>query len=107
MGDGWWLNAGAVGLPANDGVPGGWYMVLSSQAGGVTASWRRLHYDAAPERAAMARRGLSPAYADALANGLWPSLDVLPAAERRLTGLPLAPPPLEIPSYSAGAKDCM
>lgn len=50
---------------------------------------RALHYDAAGASAAMRTAGLHYGYAAALESGLWPSLDVLPAAERAATGVAL------------------
>lgn len=91
-----WLNAGVIGLPANDGTPDGWYLLLTPDDTGVTASWHRLHYDAAAAAAAMRTQGLENGYAAALLDGLWPSEDVLPDAERRCRGQPLAPNALRL-----------
>lgn len=85
-----WHNAGAVGLPANDGTPRVWFSVLSPIPDGIVIETRALDYDFRAAAAAMRRRGLPAGYADALETGLWPSLDVLPAAERAETGRPLA-----------------
>lgn len=71
-----WLNAGAVGMPPNDGAPATRYAVLDG-----AARIERLTYDAAGAAAAMAGRA-SP-YADTLLSGVWPSEDVLPEALRR------------------------
>jgi hypothetical protein len=38
----------------------------------------------------MRERGLPEGYARGLETGLWPNLDILPAAERQRTGLPIA-----------------
>lgn len=94
--NGAWLNAGVIGLPANDGTPDGWYLLLDELAGGVRARWQRLRYPAAQSRAAMDAIGLSPAYAGALSNGLWPSEDILPAAERAQRGRTLHVPALRL-----------
>jgi hypothetical protein len=58
----------------------------------------------------MAARGLPRDYAEALATGLWPSMDILPPAERRARGRALTPPDLiwpaarvAAPSLTAGA----
>jgi hypothetical protein len=45
-----------------------------------------LSYDHRAAAAAMHRCGHADGYARALATGLWPSLDVLPPAERAATG---------------------
>lgn len=81
-----WLNPGVIGMPANDGTPDGWYGLLSSEGGNVTFSTHRLAYDAAGAAGAMRRHGHANGYARTLITGLWPSLDVLPPAERAATG---------------------
>ncbi len=76
--EGTWINAGAIGLPPNDGAPqtrlalleAGWVRIL------------RLDYDPRPERAAMVRAGLVQGYHDTLIGGYWPSEDVLPPGLR-------------------------
>jgi|HubBroStandDraft_1064217.scaffolds.fasta_scaffold00068_30 diadenosine tetraphosphatase ApaH/serine/threonine PP2A family protein phosphatase len=85
-----WHNPGAIGLPANDATPDAWYSLLTLDTGGVRIEHRRLAYDyeAAAER--MRCAGLSHWYREALTNGCWPSLDVLPPAEHRRTGRPIA-----------------
>lgn len=91
-----WLNAGVIGLPANDGTPDGWYLLLTPVEDGLTASWHRLRYDASSAAAAMREHGLDNDYAATLLDGLWPSEDVLPDAERLGRGRPLAPEPLPL-----------
>ncbi|MCB1436993.1 MAG: metallophosphoesterase family protein [Rhodobiaceae bacterium] len=86
-----WHNAGALGLPANDGTPDVWYSLLTPDGGGLAISHHRLAYDHGG--AAKALRAARPGdpYAGALESGLWPSLDILPEAERALTGRRLDP----------------
>ncbi len=86
-----WLNAGTVGLPANDGTPRNWFALLRAEADGIAVEIRPLAYDHGAAAAAMRRHGLPEGYAEALSSGLWPSLDVLPPAERAATGVALAP----------------
>ena len=94
--EGAWLNAGVIGMPANDGTVDGWYMLLSADSTGVSASWHRLVYDA--ERAAERMRlaGLDNGYRQGLLTGLWPSLDVLPELERQQQGQRLTLAPLAL-----------
>ena len=92
-----WHNAGVVGLPANDGTPRVWYSVLRAEAGGLAVEHRVLTYDHRRAAAKMRERGLPEGYADALESGLWPSLDVLPPAERRMGGAALAPTSISWP----------
>lgn len=85
-----WHNAGVIGMPANDGTPRVWYSVITPNAdGSMSFSHEALDYDFEGARAAMRSAGLPHAYHDALATGLWPSLDILPPRERRETGAPL------------------
>lgn len=87
-GGGLWHNAGAIGMPADDGTPRGWFSVLTPEVGGLRVEHHPLHYDHAAAMAAMREARLPSAYHDALASGLWPSRDVLPNPERRLQGIP-------------------
>jgi len=81
-----WHNAGVVGMPANDGTPRAWYSLLEATAGGIRIGHHALDYDHAAAARRMRACDLPAGYADALETGLWPSLDVLPPAERTATG---------------------
>lgn len=91
-----WLNAGVIGMPANDGTTDGWYMLLAPEGKRLRASWHRLKYDAPAAAQAMRDAGLPTAYRDALLSGLWPSTDILPVAERSRQGRRLQPASLLI-----------
>lgn len=86
-----WLNAGVIGVPANDGTPRVWYAVLTPVGnGGIEVSLRALAYDVqAAAEAIYARPQLVRGYADSLLSGVWPSHDVLPLEEQMNTGVPL------------------
>lgn len=84
-----WHNPGAIGLPANDGTPRTWFSLLRPRSGGLWIEHRPLEYDSAAAAAKMRRAGLPAGYADALATGMWPSCDVLPAKELGQRGVPL------------------
>lgn len=94
--EGYWLNAGVIGMPANDGTADGWYLLLEPDQSGVRAHWHRLPYPAAQSAEQMLRSGLSPAYADALTSGRWPSDDILPVADRNPSARPLRLQPLRL-----------
>jgi len=82
-----WLNAGAIGMPANDGTRDGWYMRMDgTPEKGIRIRWQRLQYDAMAAYTAMQNQGLGNGYADALLSGLWPSMDVLPSPEQQHQG---------------------
>lgn len=74
-----WINAGVIGMPPNNGVPGGQYVRLDHKGAHI----RRLSYDPAPAVTAMQRAGLTQGYHAALTSGLWPSEDILPDEMRR------------------------
>jgi hypothetical protein len=84
-----WHNAGAIGLPANDGTPRGWYSVLTADQGGISIAHRALEYDHQCAAAKMRLAHLPEEYANALETGLWPSQDILPEKELRQRGIPL------------------
>ena len=92
-GDQSWLNAGVIGMPANDGTPDVWYMLLEANDSGFSASWHRLSYDVEQSSRSTSSAGMTE-YARALSDGLWPNMDVLPEAERQQQGLALQPQPL-------------
>jgi predicted phosphodiesterase len=89
FGGAFWHNAGAAGLPANDGTPRVWYSLLRPEGAGIAIEHRALGYDHARAAAKMRAHGLPEGYAAALASGLWPSGDVLPPEELAATGQPL------------------
>jgi len=90
-----WLNAGVIGMPANDGTADGWYMLLEAQAEGFNVTWQRLAYDARLASRTTRAAGM-PAYAKTLTSGLWPGMDMLPATERHQQGQRLEPKSIQI-----------
>jgi hypothetical protein len=87
-----WHNAGAIGMPADDGTPRVWFSLLIPEAGAIRIEHHALDYDHAGAAAAMRASGLTGGYAEALGSGHWPSGDVLPAAEQARHGRRLDPP---------------
>lgn len=86
IGDRLWHNPGALGMPANDGTPRVWFSLLTPTADGLRLEHHPLSYDHTAAAAAMRKAGLPEGYARGLEAGLWPSEDVLPAAERARRG---------------------
>jgi predicted phosphodiesterase len=84
-----WLNAGVIGLPANDGTPDGWYLLLTPETTGIRCRWQRLAYVAVQSGHSMCEAGLTAGYAETLVTGLWPSMDLLPAVEKARRGEPI------------------
>ena len=91
-----WLNAGVIGMPANDSSQHTWYMMIEMKDEKKVISWHPLEYDVQAARQVMLDAGLPPDYREALATGLWPSLDVLPDAEKNATGQKLSLPSMEL-----------
>ncbi|MCP4431341.1 MAG: metallophosphoesterase [Gammaproteobacteria bacterium] len=85
---GYWLNAGVIGMPANDGCCDTWYMLLDAKQEGVSACWHRLSYAADLSRQSTVAAGMIE-YGQALVDGLWPGEDVLPQWEKRQRGKPI------------------
>jgi predicted phosphodiesterase len=85
-----WHNAGAIGMPANDGTPHVWYSVVTPDADSISFEIRALDYDWRGAVAKMRAAGLPLAYADALETGMWPSDDIAPPDDRAQRGRPLA-----------------
>jgi predicted phosphodiesterase len=90
-----WLNSGVIGMPANDGTADGWYMLIEPENAGYQVSWHRLEYDANTSQKTTKAAGMVE-YADALTTGLWPSMDVLPSAERDNRGKRLSIKPVTV-----------
>lgn len=86
-----WLNAGAIGMPANDGTARTWYAIVEISPDDIYIALHPLEYDIASCVNAMQAAGLNNAYCTTLNTGLWPSLDVLPKVECQATGHGLAP----------------
>lgn len=85
-----WCNAGTVGMPANDGTPRVWYALLMPERdGAIAVELRPINYDFAAAAQKMRHAGLAAAYAQALETGLWPPVDILPAAEQATAGCAL------------------
>ena len=89
-----WLNAGVIGLPANDGTSDGWYLLIDHIDNMIKCEWHRLSYPAEQSRQTMLAAGLVSGYAETLIKGLWPSEDVLPVEEKKKSGKALEIEPL-------------
>jgi uncharacterized radical SAM superfamily Fe-S cluster-containing enzyme len=82
-----WHNAGAVGMPANDGSSRVWYSVLEVRRDAIFIEHHALEYDYRLAARKMRAAGLPEGYAAALETGIWPSCDVLPFKEIREGGV--------------------
>lgn len=98
-----WLNAGVIGMPANDGTSDTWYAIMTMADGRLHATFHRLSYDHHATAARMRRAGHANPYARTIITGLWPSLDILPASERAATGRRLCPAAVGFAPQMGGA----
>jgi len=73
-----WINAGAIGMPPNDGMVQTRFVVLDDEPDIYSLS-----YDFSAARQAMENAGLTQGYHTALSTGHWPSEDTLPPVMRR------------------------
>lgn len=77
------VNVGAVGRPAHDGRPGGWYARVTFGET-LAVDFRHVPYDAAAVAAEVEAAGLPAEFAVTLRTGWWTTcLENLPARERR------------------------
>jgi len=89
---GLWHNSGIVGIPANDGTPRVWFSTLTPGDDDIQIAHRSLDYNySAAASSIRTLEQLPNDYADAIENGLWPSDDVMPAADRENRGKPISP----------------
>lgn len=73
----WWINAGVIGMPANDGSTETWFGLLDDNAWEI----KRLSYDASSAALEMRQVGLPESYALTLETGIWDNCEILPAIE--------------------------
>ena len=99
-----WHNAGAIGMPANDGSTHTWFSILDTDNSQLSVTMHELHYDASSAHQAMLDANMNNGYAKALITGLWPSMDVLPIAEQAQQGQPLQTQQLIIERASLNDK---
>jgi len=84
-----WLNAGVIGMPANDSTPDVWYMLLDDSKGALEFSHKSLSYDHTKANEQMKANHLPIEYAQTLISGLWDNMEILPEAEKKEQGIPL------------------
>jgi predicted phosphodiesterase len=109
-----WHNAGAIGMPANDGTPRVWFSLLRADADGIVIEHRALDYDFSTAAAKIRGAGLPEEYAASLETGLWPSCDVLLLKELHERGAALEPgsafwsrsPPTDVASRRKRSPAC-
>jgi predicted phosphodiesterase len=81
-----WHNAGAIGMPANDGSNQTWFSLLIPEQDTLQFKIIPLNYNYDLAAQKMIENGLDNGYAKALTTGLWPSNDILPKYEKDQQG---------------------
>lgn len=84
-----WLNAGVIGMPANDGTPRVWCMLLQKEDGEIRYRHIALEYDFLTAQRHMREQGLPEEYALTLSTGIWDNCEILPDWETQQQGVSL------------------
>jgi hypothetical protein len=80
----YWLNAGVIGMPENDGTTKVWYMVLDESP--FSFDHQSIEYDFHTVQNLMNENGLPKAYSETLATGFWDNCEILPDIETEEQG---------------------
>ncbi|MEL6557590.1 MAG: metallophosphoesterase family protein [Bacteroidota bacterium] len=80
-----WLNAGVIGMPANDATDRVWYMKLNDE-NGFEYSHHAFAYDHQEAARLMNEQSLPMSYAKTLSTGIWDNCEILPDEETALQG---------------------
>ncbi len=81
-----WLNAGVIGIPANDGTSCVWFMTISESDNEVKFQFHHFDYDHETTSRLMIENGLPAAYATTLKTGIWDNCEILPVEETNKQG---------------------
>ncbi|WP_020606507.1 metallophosphoesterase family protein [Spirosoma spitsbergense] len=82
----YWLNAGVIGMPANDGTPRVWYLLLADTDGQFSYTFHAFTYENRTAHQLMQANQLPDSYAQTLLTGFWDNCEILPEAEKALQG---------------------
>lgn len=80
-----WLNAGVIGMPANDGTPRVWYAILNDK-NGFEFEICALEYNYQTAAKMMKNKPLPQTYKETLSTGIWDNCEILPQQEAKLQG---------------------
>jgi len=81
-----WINAGVIGMPANDATTDVWYAILEEVNDELTISHHRMEYDHTKAAHLMEASHLPIQYSKTLVTGIWDNCDILPEIETSLQG---------------------
>jgi len=86
-----WLNAGVIGMPANDGTPKVWYALLDDENEKLSFKICELDYDFETAAQMMEGKPLPQTYKETLKTGIWDNCEILPEKEAKEQGVNLIP----------------
>ncbi len=81
-----WLNAGVIGMPANDGSTKVWYLILEETNGQIHYQHHSFAYNHELAAQKMKAKKLPTSYALTLQTGIWDNCEILPPTETALQG---------------------
>ena len=80
---GWYVNAGALGRPANDGRTCVWYAMVSAEGDRLSVDFVPVRYDHEALAREMAGEGICEEFITTIRTGWWTTcLEILPGKER-------------------------
>ncbi|MEJ7830201.1 MAG: metallophosphoesterase family protein, partial [Segetibacter sp.] len=91
-----WINAGAIGMPANDGTTRVWFVTMKDNIGNSLFQFEHLDYDYQTTAALMLKNHLPEAYIKTLSTGLWDNCEILPPEETNKQGKTIQPHILQL-----------
>lgn len=86
---GLWLNAGVIGMPANDGTDRVWFITLHQSPDKVVYKFHHYQYNNELAAERMRQNALPLSYAQTLISGIWDNCEILPEEETAQQGKPL------------------
>ena len=81
-----WANAGVIGMPANDGTPRVWYMLMDETNNEPVFRHIPFEYDHHTAAQEMEQKHLPREYSATLRSGVWDNCDILPETETAAQG---------------------
>lgn len=84
-----WLNAGVIGMPANDADRRVWYATLEIKDSIIEYEFHRLEYDNETTARLMHENKLPQQYAKTILDGVWDNCEILPETETAEQGQPI------------------
>ena len=85
----YWLNAGVIGMPANDGTTRVWMMTMEEKNGEIIAEHHAFNYDHETAASLMEENKLPREYSGTLRSGIWDNCEILPETETAQQGIPI------------------